>query len=140
MSVAIAPISQQIWDMKYRLKAADGEALDGTVEDSWRRVASSLAAVENIAVWSAGDFVASTFAVGVVLAWSSCDRVVSTATEKVVIAVAAVDDVVGGSALQNVVLVTSGEQRWLVDRRIDHDFVKAASRVGDDPCDLIFGK
>ena len=38
MSVAIAPISQQIWDMKYRLKAADGEALDGTVEDSWRRV------------------------------------------------------------------------------------------------------
>jgi len=46
MSVAIAPISQQIWDMKYRLKAADGEALDGTVEDSWRRVAHALAAPE----------------------------------------------------------------------------------------------
>ena len=46
MSVAIAPISRQIWDMKYRLKGSDGAALDGTVEDSWRRVAKALAVPE----------------------------------------------------------------------------------------------
>ena len=42
-----APISEQIWDMKYRLKEADGTPVDRTVEDSWRRIARSLAAVEN---------------------------------------------------------------------------------------------
>ena len=42
----IAPISLQIWDMKYRLKAADGAPLDATIEDSWRRVAGALAAPE----------------------------------------------------------------------------------------------
>ena len=42
----IAPISRQIWDAKYRLKAADGTPIDLTVEDSWRRVARALAAVE----------------------------------------------------------------------------------------------
>ena len=41
-----APIAEQIWDMKYRLKDADGTPLDGTVEDSWRRVARDLASVE----------------------------------------------------------------------------------------------
>ncbi|MBW6507322.1 MAG: adenosylcobalamin-dependent ribonucleoside-diphosphate reductase [Rhodobacteraceae bacterium] len=41
-----APIAEQIWDMKYRLKAADGAPLDLTVEDSWRRVARALAAGE----------------------------------------------------------------------------------------------
>ena len=41
-----ATISQQIWDMKYRLKAPDGEPVDKTVEDTWRRVAKSLATVE----------------------------------------------------------------------------------------------
>ena len=40
------PISSRIWDMKYRLKAADGTPIDGTIEDSWRRVARALAAVE----------------------------------------------------------------------------------------------
>ena len=40
------PISSRIWDMKYRLKAADGTPVDGTIEDSWRRVAGALAAVE----------------------------------------------------------------------------------------------
>ncbi len=40
------PFSEQIWDMKYRLKDASGDPLDGTVEDSWRRVARALAAVE----------------------------------------------------------------------------------------------
>ncbi|MFZ2871877.1 adenosylcobalamin-dependent ribonucleoside-diphosphate reductase [Zavarzinia sp.] len=44
--VSIAPISQQIWDMKYRLKAVDGTPLDATIEDSWLRVAKALAVVE----------------------------------------------------------------------------------------------
>jgi len=43
MSRFAAPIAEQIWDMKYRLKQADGEALDITVEDSWRRIARALA-------------------------------------------------------------------------------------------------
>jgi ribonucleoside-diphosphate reductase alpha chain len=42
----VAPISRQIWDAKYRLKAADGTPVDLTIEDSWRRVARALAAVE----------------------------------------------------------------------------------------------
>lgn len=46
MSRFSAPIAEQIWDMKYRLKAADGTALDGTVEDTWRRIARALAEVE----------------------------------------------------------------------------------------------
>lgn len=41
-----APIAEQIWDMKYRLKEADGTPLDASVEDSWRRVARDLASVE----------------------------------------------------------------------------------------------
>ncbi len=43
---AVAAISQQIWDMKYRLKAPDGAALDKTIDDTWRRVADALAAPE----------------------------------------------------------------------------------------------
>ncbi|SPJ25370.1 adenosylcobalamin-dependent ribonucleoside-diphosphate reductase [Palleronia abyssalis] len=46
MSRFAAPIAEQIWDMKYRLKTAEGEALDRTVEDTWRRVARAVAAVE----------------------------------------------------------------------------------------------
>ncbi|ALG89296.1 MULTISPECIES: adenosylcobalamin-dependent ribonucleoside-diphosphate reductase [Actibacterium] len=41
-----APIAEQIWDMKYRLKEADGTPVDQTVEDSWRRIARALAAPE----------------------------------------------------------------------------------------------
>jgi len=41
-----APIAEQIWDMKYRFKDADGKPLDATVEDSWRRIARALATVE----------------------------------------------------------------------------------------------
>ncbi|MCR9274286.1 adenosylcobalamin-dependent ribonucleoside-diphosphate reductase [Mameliella sp. AT18] len=41
-----APIAEQIWDMKYRLKQADGTPLDLSVEDSWRRIARALATVE----------------------------------------------------------------------------------------------
>ena len=41
-----APISEQIWDMKYRLKEQDGTPIDRSVEDSWRRIARSLAQAE----------------------------------------------------------------------------------------------
>jgi ribonucleoside-diphosphate reductase alpha chain len=41
-----APISEQIWDMKYRFKQADGTPIDRSVEDTWRRIARSLAQVE----------------------------------------------------------------------------------------------
>jgi len=40
------PIAQEIWDMKYRLKSPDGTAIDGTVEDTWRRVADAVAGAE----------------------------------------------------------------------------------------------
>ncbi|MGA0714236.1 MAG: adenosylcobalamin-dependent ribonucleoside-diphosphate reductase [Gemmobacter sp.] len=46
MSRFAAPISAQIWDMKYRLKDADGTPVDRTIEDSWTRIARALAAVE----------------------------------------------------------------------------------------------
>ena len=52
MSRFSAPIAEQIWDMKYRLKEADGTPIDGTVEDTWRRIARSLAAEEkDPALW-----------------------------------------------------------------------------------------
>jgi ribonucleoside-diphosphate reductase alpha chain len=41
-----APIAEQIWDMKYRLKEADGSVIDKTVEHTWRRIAKDLASVE----------------------------------------------------------------------------------------------
>ncbi|MGA1233114.1 MAG: ribonucleotide reductase N-terminal alpha domain-containing protein, partial [Lutimaribacter sp.] len=41
-----APIAEQIWDMKYRFKEADGTPVDRSVEDSWRRIARALASVE----------------------------------------------------------------------------------------------
>ncbi|MCE2747368.1 MAG: adenosylcobalamin-dependent ribonucleoside-diphosphate reductase [Rhodobacter sp.] len=46
MSRFSAPIAEQIWDMKYRLKDIDGTPLDGTVEDTWRRIARALARTE----------------------------------------------------------------------------------------------
>ena len=52
MSRFSAPIAEQIWDMKYRLKDADGTPVDGTVEDTWRRIARALAEVEkDPALW-----------------------------------------------------------------------------------------
>jgi ribonucleoside-diphosphate reductase alpha chain len=42
-----APIAEQIWDMKYRFKEADGTPIDVTVEDSWYRIARDLASVED---------------------------------------------------------------------------------------------
>ena len=59
MSRFAAPIAEQIWDMKYRLKAADGTAIDATVEDSWHRIARALAGVEaDPALWE-GRFYAA---------------------------------------------------------------------------------
>jgi ribonucleoside-diphosphate reductase alpha chain len=46
MSRFTAPIAEQIWDMKYRFKEADGTPIDQTVEDSWSRIAGALASVE----------------------------------------------------------------------------------------------
>jgi ribonucleoside-diphosphate reductase alpha chain len=47
----VASISQQIWDMKYRLRGPAngpiaGEPIDKTIEDTWRRVARACAAPE----------------------------------------------------------------------------------------------
>jgi len=46
MSRFAAPIAEQVWDMKYRFKQADGTPIDRSVEDSWRRIARALASVE----------------------------------------------------------------------------------------------
>ncbi len=47
-----APIAEQIWDMKYRFKEANGTPIDKTVEDSWRRIARDLARAEtDAATW-----------------------------------------------------------------------------------------
>jgi len=42
----VSPVSQQIWDMKYRLKTVDGQPVDKTIADSWMRVATELARPE----------------------------------------------------------------------------------------------
>jgi ribonucleoside-diphosphate reductase alpha chain len=47
---SLTTISQQIWDMKYRLKGADGTPVDGTIDQSWRRVAKALAEPEGESV------------------------------------------------------------------------------------------
>ncbi|EPX81461.1 adenosylcobalamin-dependent ribonucleoside-diphosphate reductase [Litoreibacter arenae] len=47
MTAFAAPIAEQIWDMKYRFKDADGTPVDQTVEDTWRRIARDLAKVED---------------------------------------------------------------------------------------------
>jgi ribonucleoside-diphosphate reductase alpha chain len=52
----VGAISQQIWDMKYRLKGPTGEAIDKTIEDTWRRVATALAAPEREPAEWAGRF------------------------------------------------------------------------------------
>jgi len=42
----VGSISQQIWDMKYRLRGPSGEMLDKTIEDRWRLVAMVLGSPE----------------------------------------------------------------------------------------------
>ncbi|MGE5201638.1 MAG: adenosylcobalamin-dependent ribonucleoside-diphosphate reductase, partial [Acidobacteriota bacterium] len=50
---SVAAISQQIWDMKYRLKTPDGAPVDKTIEDTWQRVAAALAEPEkDPALWT----------------------------------------------------------------------------------------
>jgi len=53
---SVASISQRIWDMKYRLKGPDGAALDKTIEESWRRIATALVAPEKEPELWAGRF------------------------------------------------------------------------------------
>ena len=43
-AVVLPPISQMIWDMKYRYRRED-RIVDQTVEDTWRRVAKAVARV-----------------------------------------------------------------------------------------------
>lgn len=40
------PMAEQIWDMKYRLKAQDGTPIDDSVEHTWKRIARALAKPE----------------------------------------------------------------------------------------------
>lgn len=44
--IALQPASFDIWDKKYRLKSKSGDAVDLTIDDSFRRVAKALAEVE----------------------------------------------------------------------------------------------
>jgi len=39
-------ISQWIWNSKYRFFGADGNAIDSSIEDTWRRIAETVASVE----------------------------------------------------------------------------------------------
>ncbi len=53
MSGFTSEISQHIWDTKYRLRE-NGELVDSSIEETWRRVATALAAVEgeDAAAWA----------------------------------------------------------------------------------------
>ena len=44
--VTLQPASEDIWNVKYRLKNKAGEAVDATLADTWSRVAKALANVE----------------------------------------------------------------------------------------------
>ena len=46
VELPLPPISEQIWDSKYRLKAPDGTPVDVTLADTWRRVAKAAASPE----------------------------------------------------------------------------------------------
>ncbi len=57
--IRLSGLSQQIWEMKYRLKSAEGHPVDKTVEDTWRRVAAAAAAPETEpAAWTERFFAA----------------------------------------------------------------------------------
>src|ERR1700737_2335963 len=60
--MAVVPsISQQMWDMKYRLRGPSGEVIDKTIEDTWRRVATALAAPErDTTAWTERFYAAMT--------------------------------------------------------------------------------
>ncbi len=44
--IPLQSASLDIWDSKYRLKTKDGKAVDGTIDDTYKRVAKALAEVE----------------------------------------------------------------------------------------------
>jgi len=46
--IPFQPASQDIWDKKYRLKRKDGAPIDGTVDDTFKRIARALAEVEPV--------------------------------------------------------------------------------------------
>jgi ribonucleoside-diphosphate reductase alpha chain len=54
-----APIAEAIWDMKYRFRQPDGTPIDGTVEDTWRRIARAVAEVEKDPLPWEGEFYAA---------------------------------------------------------------------------------
>lgn len=56
MSRFAAPISEQIWDMKYRHKDEDKNPLDDYVTDTWWRIANQLAEPETDQVYWAEQF------------------------------------------------------------------------------------
>lgn len=77
-----APIARQIWDMKYRLKLADGTPVDHGVEDSWRRVARALAVGEDDPAAREAEFYAALegfrfLPAGRILAGAGTDRSVT---------------------------------------------------------------
>ncbi|MGK4277549.1 ribonucleotide reductase N-terminal alpha domain-containing protein, partial [Escherichia coli] len=45
MAIFTEPISETIWDIKYRYKL-DGKAIDQSVPDTWHRVATAIAQAE----------------------------------------------------------------------------------------------
>src|SRR5689334_7469659 len=45
-AIPIQPASHDIWDKKYRLKSKKGEPVDGTIDDTYKRVAKALAGAE----------------------------------------------------------------------------------------------
>ncbi len=49
-SVFTTAVSRHIWETKYRYRDA-GRAMDGSIEDSWRRIAKALTAAESDAAW-----------------------------------------------------------------------------------------
>lgn len=44
--IPFQPASMDIWDQKYRLKSKDGRCLDGTIDETYKRVAKALAEIE----------------------------------------------------------------------------------------------
>ena len=44
--ISLQDASMDIWDTKYRLKTKDGEAIDGSIDDTYQRVAKAISGVE----------------------------------------------------------------------------------------------
>jgi len=46
--VPLQPASLDIWEKKYRLTSKSGEVIDHTIDDTYRRIADTLADVESV--------------------------------------------------------------------------------------------